>query len=261
MTTPFPGMDPYLEHPAIWPDVHNRLIAAIGDLLGPALRPRYYVRLEERVYADDPDELVFVGRPDLAVIGSRGAPDRGPGGVVATEQAMTVTLPGADHIRETYLEVRTVGEGEVVTVLELLSPGNKRPGDGRRMYEEKRLRILGTRTNLVEVDLLRTGEPMTVYGATRTSDYRILVSRGERRPRADLFVFGVRDPIPRFVLPLRRGDDEPLVDLGKVLHDLYDRAAYDLSIDYRKEPAPPLREEDRPWARAIFGNKSSEPRG
>lgn len=229
-------MDPYLEHPALWPDVHNALIAATRDLIAPTLRPRYYVRLEERVYADEPD---FVGRHDFA-----GPVRHGPSG-----QFRTVTIPEVERVLETYLEVHAVDEGQVVTVLELLSPGNKRPGDGRRMYEEKRLRILGTRTNLVEVDLLRAGEPMTVYGATRTSDYRILVSRGERRPRADFFVFSVRDPIPRFALPLRRGDDEPLVDLGKVLHDLYDRAAYDLSIDYRQEPVPPLREEDRIWAR------------
>lgn len=251
MTTPFPGMDPYLEHPALWPDVHNALIAAIRDLIAPSLRPRYFVRLEERVYADEPDELVFVGRPDLSVVAKPGTRDREPTGGVATVEAMTVTVPG-DRVRETYLEVHAVGSGDVVTVLELLSPGNKRLGEGRRTYEEKRLRILGTRTSLVEVDLLRAGDPMAFYGATRSSDYRILVSRGERRPRADLFVFGVRDAIPKFALPLRRGDEEPAVDIGKVLHDLYDRACYDLSIDYRAEPIPPLREEDRPWARGIL---------
>jgi len=25
MPSPFPGMDPYLEHPALWPDVHLSL--------------------------------------------------------------------------------------------------------------------------------------------------------------------------------------------------------------------------------------------
>jgi hypothetical protein len=29
MTIPFPGMDPYLEEPAMCPDVHNSLIATI----------------------------------------------------------------------------------------------------------------------------------------------------------------------------------------------------------------------------------------
>ncbi|MBI2898654.1 MAG: DUF4058 family protein [Planctomycetes bacterium] len=252
MTTPFPGMDPYLEHPALWPDVHNRLIAAIGDRLGPILRPRYSVCLEERTYVGEPDELVFIGRPDIAVTAQPEMSERSTEGGIATEQALTVTVPVPDRMRETYLEVRTVGEGKVVTVLELLSPTNKRPGKGRELYEEKRMHVLETRTHLVEIDLLRAGDPMTVYGATRSSDYRILVSRGNRRPRASLFVFGVRDAIPSFRLPLRSGDEEPQVELGRILRELYDRAAYDLRVDYRKDPVPPLREEDRSWSRDLL---------
>ena len=79
--------------------------------------------------------------------------------------------------------------GKVVTVLELLSPANKSPGEGRRLYEEKRLQVLGTRTHLVEVDLLRGGEPMTMRGNGQGRHYRILVSRSERRPQADLQQF------------------------------------------------------------------------
>jgi hypothetical protein len=66
MASPFPGMDPWLEEPALWPDVHARLIAELGRVLGPILRPRYVVRIEERTYVDA-DGLVLVGRPDLAV--------------------------------------------------------------------------------------------------------------------------------------------------------------------------------------------------
>lgn len=31
MRCPFPGMDPWLEAPVLWPDVHNRRVAAISD--------------------------------------------------------------------------------------------------------------------------------------------------------------------------------------------------------------------------------------
>ncbi len=48
MPTPFPGMDPYLEHPSLWPNVHSSLIIALRDELAPQLRPRYYVAVEER---------------------------------------------------------------------------------------------------------------------------------------------------------------------------------------------------------------------
>jgi hypothetical protein len=157
----------------------------------------------------------------------------------------------AEPVRETYLEVRTVPAGEVVTVLEILSPANKRPGMGRRTYFEDREITLSRPTNLLEIDLLREGEPMPMRGASAVSDYRIVVSRPRRRPKAEFIAFSVRDPIPSFPLPLRRGDEEPMVELSRVLHALYDRVSYDLRIDYGKEPVPPLAGEDAEWAATL----------
>jgi hypothetical protein len=71
MRTPFPGMDPYLEHPALWPDVHNALIARLRDELAPRLRPRYFVALEQRTYLNEPEGPVFAGRPDAVVVWPR----------------------------------------------------------------------------------------------------------------------------------------------------------------------------------------------
>ena len=70
MPTPFPGMDPYLEQPALWPDVHNGLIAELRNTLVPQLRPRYYVALEERTYLAAPTGLTFVSRPDVTAAGA-----------------------------------------------------------------------------------------------------------------------------------------------------------------------------------------------
>jgi hypothetical protein len=70
MPTPFPGMDPYLEHLGLWPDVHNGLIAELRNTLAPQLRPRYYVALEERTYLAVPAGLTFVSRPDVTVVGA-----------------------------------------------------------------------------------------------------------------------------------------------------------------------------------------------
>ncbi|RME45487.1 MAG: DUF4058 family protein [Chloroflexi bacterium] len=247
MPSPFPGMDPYLEHPDLWPDVHHGLIEALRSYLAPALRPRYRVVVEKRTYRVDPSEMVFIGRPGVGTIRAvQEQAERYAG--VGRGRPLTVEVPVPDIVEEGYLEVRDVASGEVVTVLELLSPSNKRPGEGRRLYEHKRLTILGSLTHLVEIDLLRAYEPMLVYGDGRRSHYRILVSRSERRPRADLFTFNVRDLIPTFHLPLRKGDEEPLIDLGRLLHELYDRAGYDLSIDYELEPVPPLEGEDAAWA-------------
>src|SRR4051794_26253796 len=116
MTTPFPGMDPYLERPRLWPDVHNSLIVLLRDDLVPRLRPRYYVAVEERTYTVEPTELVFAGRPDVAAVQPAVAA-RGPGGVAtlpAAPTTVTVEVPLPDEIHETYLEVRGVGNDRVI---------------------------------------------------------------------------------------------------------------------------------------------------
>ena len=249
MRSPFPGIDPYLENPALWPDVHNSLIAAIRDALSPRLAPKYYVRLERRTYLLSPDDLSFVGRPDLAVLpslpqgaGRQGALPLAAAGVVE------VVLAIPDEVGENYLEVHEVTTGRVVTVMELLSPANKLYAKGREEYIQKRYEITGSRTNLVEIDLLRAGQPMPLQGRRVDSDYRILVSRATTRPRALLYPFNLRDPIPTFDLPLLPGDEEPAVDLGAIFHALYERARYDLSLDYTQPPGPPVRDEDATWA-------------
>jgi len=251
MPTPFPGMDPYLEHPDLWPDVHHRLIVAIADALAPVLRPRYRVLVETRTYRVEPGEVVFIGRPDVTTVHPMREAAQ-PYAAPAPRQPLTVEVPVPDLVEEGYLEVRDVRSGEVVTVVELLSPTNKRPGEGRRLYETKRLSILGSLTHLVEIDLIRAYEPMLVYGDGRHRHYRILVSRAERRPRAELYAFNVQDPIPTFKLPLRRGDEEPVVDLGRLLHELYDRAGYDLSVDYRQDPVPPFEGEAAEWVAELL---------
>jgi Protein of unknown function (DUF4058) len=82
--------------------------------------------------------------------------------------------------------------------------------------------------------------------------YRILVSRGQSRPRARLYVFGLRQPIPEVPVPLLPGEAEPALALNSVLHDLYDRARFDLRIDYAMAPQPPLTDEDAAWAREVL---------
>jgi hypothetical protein len=246
-------MDPWLEHPAIWPDVHNSLIAAIRDELVPRVAPRYYVGLEQRVCSAAPGEMVFVGLPDVAV-GKRGSIDIGCEPVRAEETAvgvLDVEVPSEDQIEEWYLEIHEVEKGTLVTSLEILSPFNKIHEKGRQQYLKKRRRVLGSMTNLVEIDLLRAGESMPLERKPPHSDYRILVRRGANHPKAKLFVFGVRHPIPVIPIPLLPEDEAPLLDLGAVLHALYGRARFDLRLKYAKPPVPPLPEETMAWARTI----------
>ncbi|MBI3267599.1 MAG: DUF4058 family protein [Planctomycetes bacterium] len=250
MKPPFPGMDPYLERPSLWADVHNTLIAAVRAVLTALLPPRYYVAIEERIYLAERDESVGVGISDIAVAGrpETGHRDAETGRSPMGEQVVAVEVPVPDQIRETYLEVRGTEGDRALTVIEILSPWNKKPGPGRRLYLKKRRNVLGTETHLVEIDLLRAGQRMPICGTPPTSPYRLLVSRGDRRPHATLYPFGLRDSIPDVPVPLAAGDVEPVVRLGEVLHAQYEGARYYLRIDYRGEAAAPLLPEaDRAW--------------
>jgi len=251
MRCPFPGMDPWLERPSLWPDVHNRLIAAISDALTPLVAPRYYVALERRTYFFQPDDLALLGRPDIAVVSTR-LPLRKetrPG----SNTVLDVEVLIADEVAENYLEIRETDGETLVTVLELLSPANKLHVQGRADYERKRVHVLRSRTSLVEIDLLRAGEPMGVSPRPDAVDYRVLVSRGWTRPRARLHTFGVRDAIPAVAIPLAEGDVEPELALGEVLHALYERARFDLRLHYDRAPDPPLADDDLGWAQRLAG--------
>ncbi|MEM9924925.1 MAG: DUF4058 family protein [Cyanobacteria bacterium P01_D01_bin.50] len=249
MNSPFPGMNPYLENPALWQKIHKRLIVAIADSLSPQLRPKYIVDIEERVYRNT-DDSVLVGIPDVAVKASQTTNKSETGNIAvasAPVKPITVNLPMPETVRESYLEVRDIATKEVVTVIEVLSPKNKRSGEGRRAYNKKRLQVLGSATHLIEIDLLRDGKPMDILDNHIQSDYSILVSTFEKRPQADLYAFNLKDSIPIFSLPLREGDREPIVDLQDLINGIYERASYDLVIDYSQEPVPELSQEDKIW--------------
>jgi Protein of unknown function (DUF4058) len=258
--TPFPGMDPWLEHPALWPGVHNRLITAIADDLTARVAPRYFVGVEQHTYVTSTLGDLASIRPDVLVGRSRsrkriptpGEPATAGAGVLAKG----VEVPVEVQVEDWYLDIRLVGTGKLVTVIEVLSPWNKAPGQGRKKYLRKRKHIFKTRTSLVEVDLLRGGKPMPVNSTdTEASDYRVLVSPGRTRPRAELYAFGVRQPIPAIPIPLLPRDPAPLLDLNAVLHSLYERARFDLVLDYARPPVPPLEGEDVAWAQAMISDR------
>lgn len=258
MPSPFPGMNPYLEHPRVWPEFHKWLVTLIAETLNPLLRPKYRVAIEERVYQSWAEDSLLVGIPDNAVMqSSKGkfpdaSPDNSSAVALATPppQPVKVTLPAPETTREWYLEVRTVGTDEVVTAIELLSPSNKRPGAGRVSYEAKRQLILGSLTHLIEIDLLRQGPPMPIARNGILSHYRLLVSRSESRPQADLYAFNLPDAIPTIPLPLKAGDAEPFLDLQALLQVAYDRGSYDLILDYDRNPVPALAPNDLTWVEA-----------
>ena len=255
MPSPFPGMNPYLEHPALWAGIHHRLISAIANDLNPYLRPKYIAAIEERVYEMSGEKSVLVGIPDVAVqrvSAVTNATESNIALVAPSAQPIEVLIPIPEILTESYLEIRAVETEAAIAAIEVLSPKNKQSVVGRLQYETKRQKILGSSTHLVEIDLLRQGEAMPVLNLAIASHYRILVSRSETRPKAQLYAFNLRDIIPQFSLPLQPGDAEPILDLQRLLHEIYDQGSYDLRINYSNCPVPALSETDAAWVDEVL---------
>src|SRR5262249_55366636 len=140
---------------------------------------------------------------------------------------------------------------EIVTVIETLSPANKRgSSDGREQYLAKRQEILQSRTNLVEFDLLRGGKRLPVVGMP-AGDYFAIVSRGHRRPRVDVFPWSLRQALPTIPIPLKKDEPAVALVLQQSLATVYDRARYQLSLRYNAKLSVPLSEPDAQWMREL----------
>jgi hypothetical protein len=148
-----------------------------------------------------------------------------------------------------------------VTVVEVLSPGNKTPGsDGRRVYLAKRNEILQSRAHLVELDLLRGGARLPLLGAIPAGDYYAIVSRQQRRPKVDVFAWSLRDALPEIPIPLQPEDPEAALNIQAAFSIVYDRARYDRSLDYGAALNPAPGPGDSEWVSHIIRTASGRPR-
>jgi hypothetical protein len=256
MPSPFPGMDPYLETPNLWPDVHHRIISEIQSALNRALRPHYVARVELRIYVsdeEDPGRAALV--PDVRIEKPpemRGANKSKPASAVAVVEPLTIPYP-EEEIEEARLEIRHVESKALIAVIEILSPSNKIRGSaGRKSFVEKRRDILASEVHWVEIDLLRAGEPSVTRPRLVPSDYRIVIWRGDSRGHGRYWPISVRQVLPPIGIPLRSKDPDVPLDLNAVLRSAYDNAAYDVSIDYRGPPDPPLSRADTAWANTLL---------
>lgn len=264
MPSPFPGMDPYLEDPALWRDIHWRLVTYTADALLPVLHPRYHVRIEERLYVAEMARDIY---PDIALLEPApipGARTEGPSaGAGWDAPTFTVTLP-SDQVSEGYLEIIDLTHGrKVVTIIELLSPSNKTPGTtGYRFYRQKQREVLASRTSLVEIDLLRAGEhtvavPLDVLAKRGRISWHYLVSinRADERGRFYVYAWTIRERLPKILIPLAKDDQDVGLDLQAVFDRCYDNGYYADIIDYRREPIVVLGPQDREWVHTLLKEK------
>jgi hypothetical protein len=257
MPSPFPGMDPYLEARAIWPGVHISLMTYIHEQLQPQLRPKYLARIGERIQLTSRNAYI----PDVMLARRL----REPAPVLTMEPPLVVDEPLLieaidEDYREPYVEIIALDSGEVVTLIELLSPANK-VGRGREQYIDKQRELLATAVNLVEIDLLGYGEPTVLARHAPIAEppdwrYLISISRGDPdRDRSggepplplEVYPIPLRQRLPRGRIPLRPPDEDVVLDLPAVFTRCYDAGGYDLLIDYGQPPDTLLSEAEAAW--------------
>lgn len=257
MPSPFPGMDPYLEDPALWPDVHHELISVARELLLAQLRPKYFVQIDERLYlANDNDEARALIVPDLRVREVAPAAAPGPNGrSAAIAPGIELAWGWEFEVRESYIQVFDRESQRVVTVVEVLSPANKVKGSSaKRSYDDKKRDVLGARTNLVEIDLLREGIPLASRSDFPQHEYMAQVWRWGRddQPRRTVWPMGIRERLKVIAVPVRPEDPDAALDLQQMLDIAYDRAGYELRIKHQENPVLPLPTATAEWARAVI---------
>ena len=191
MPSPFPGMDPYLE--AHWGDVHSSLVIYARNELQKVLPGDLRARVEQRVVVTGlsrPRSLY----PDVRVIETQRKSHRPASGLTGNAIAEPVVIELPDEAEtQTFVEIRQVSpEARLVTVLEVLSPSNKKAGDAQEQYLRKQLEFLQAGITLVEIDLLREGEwvvalpqkfywprPQTLCGRTTGARVRRSICRNQ----------------------------------------------------------------------------------
>jgi len=248
MSSPFPGMDPYLEDPAFWSDFHVEFIVCMRRALNQVLPDNYEASINERtalVEASLPDTRVVL--PDLAVTRRDGAsyPAAQVAGGVAIEP-ISVPILSEEEVREVWIEIYHRPERDLVAVLELLSPSNK-AGSGRAEYLAKRRAVLRQSVHLVELDLLVGGQRIVTAPLPR-GDYVAIVARAHRRPDGEVYAWSVRSPLPKIPVPLQAPDPDVPLDLQAAFSNAYEGARYGRRIDYDRPLQAPLAEDDRQWA-------------
>ena len=268
MPSPFPGMDPYLEAPGLFPDLHDRLVGQLSNTLQAALPEPYYTLIGSQIWIESSKRFI---EPDVDVMRQSTAESFKSSGAAATSvltptrsKPVVIRVPH-DERRHKRVEIyaRQGKSEQLVTVLEVLSHTNKTKGEqGRGLYIRKQREIVYSDTNLVEIDLLRAGIHTTAapldYILERTGpfEYHACVHRYDNLE--DYFIYPIRlqDSLPEIAVPLMSDDPPVSLDFQKIFDSCYDAGPYRRLVKYDQDPpVPQLRPADLEWVRGVSRSK------
>ena len=252
-------MDPFLE--LYWGDVHQRLIMYLADAVQPRLPGDLRARVEERVFVEADREKQREIIPDVHLAETeswRGGGDSG-GTAVLEEVDVEVAEPLLFELQdvevtEGFIEIRERGGARVVTVIEVLSPSNKRKGEGRKKYLKKQAEVLESDANLVEIDLLRGGKrtlAVTEIPTAHARDPLVCISPGWRRSRRELYALPFARKLPKIPIPLRPKEKPILLDLQALIDHVYEAGRYS-DLDYTQPLEPALSEAQQAWLQTLL---------
>ncbi len=265
MPSPFPGMDPWLEGPGVFPDLHNTFITFLRSELNRRLPPPFRAAIATRIYMEDSDRRA---EPDVDVfpwlVADSTATLERP---LSTGIELPVRSQPDEEITEPFVEIRTTDGGDrLVTSVEILSPTNKRRGAaGRGLYlaKQQELRLAGV--NLVEIDLLRSGTHSTAVRLTdlRASgvayDYHVCTTRADRPTVCFVVPIRLSDSLPQIAVPLTDDVEAISIDLQSIFERCYDDARYERAVRYSIPCEPPLSAEQSVWADDLLKLANSRP--
>ena len=250
--SPLPGMDPWLE--AHWGDVHSSLTAYARDQMQSNLPTGLRARVEEYVSVEskfDEDDWRHHYVPDVAVVQShRASAPAEVGGLVTAVETEPILLPRiVEPPTLRRIEILDTRQGNrLITLIEFLSPANKL-GRGRQLFQAKQQLMIEGGVNVVEIDLVRTGDwtlsiEMEQVPVSRRGLYRAAVVRATRPEQCEYYPISYATPLPKIRVPLRPQDDDVLLQLQPLLDLAYANGAYAEEIDYSQSPTPPLSSAD-----------------
>jgi hypothetical protein len=240
-------MDPYLEG-HLWTSVHLHLASEVARQLTPRLQPRYMALPQQRFILDAPEDIAITAGdiyPDIGVV-REGPPVEGSAATVAEAPLQLITVMPSP-VPHSWVEIRDVAQRQLVTVIEFLSPTNKR-GEGRREYLEKRKKILLSTAHLLEIDLLRKGQRVPMVDPLPAAAYFVVLSRAGDRPKTQVWPIALDQPLPCVPVPLLSPDPDVALDLQAAVTTVYDTCGYALAAQYQKPPDVPLPSDAGAWA-------------
>lgn len=256
-SNPFPGMNPFLEG-NLWRDVHQSISIKIRNKIVPLIRPKYIAIVEQYVEKDHIENLELkVMYPDVAVFKNKVKESSiiyGDNHPPITPANISIVRGENVKIKIPVIEIRERDGNNLVTVIEVLSPVNKRK-PGINKYAEKRQNLFNSKVHLIEIDLLRRGTRLITHPEAEKADYLVALSRGNIQ-KTDIWTIDVQDKLPTIPVPLGKDDDDIPLNLQMAMEEIFEEAGYQDALNYSKlPPVPKFSLEKMNWIKDRLKNQ------